>query len=65
MPVASASVGSDGATVSLRLGSPHLADRIYEVRTTIPGADPAVAYYTMNRVPRSKGASVESKIESP
>lgn len=50
--VASAVVAADGKSVRLTLKEPHLADRIYELRTTIPGADPAVAHYTMNRVPK-------------
>jgi glucose/arabinose dehydrogenase len=43
----------DGRTVRLQLREPPLADRIYELRTTLAGADPAVAHYTMNHVPRS------------
>lgn len=49
--VASAAVEGDGTTVHLVLREPLIAGRIYEVRTTIPGADPAVAHYTMNKVP--------------
>lgn len=50
--VASAVVAADGKSVRLTLKEPHLADRIYELHTTLLGADPAVAHYTMNRVPR-------------
>jgi glucose/arabinose dehydrogenase len=50
--VTSATLQPDGRTVRLVIREPLTADRIYEVRTTLPGADPPVAHYTMNRVPR-------------
>lgn len=49
--VASASLESDGRTVLLTLKEPLLGDRIYEIRTSLPGAEPPIAHYTMNRVP--------------
>ncbi|HEV3121448.1 MAG TPA: sugar dehydrogenase [Isosphaeraceae bacterium] len=48
--VESARVSSDGKTVHLKLREAPLADRIYELRTTLP-AQPAVGHYTMNRCP--------------
>ena len=51
LQVRSAAVGPDGKTVLLTLKEPPLADRIYEIRTTLEGAHPFVAHYTMNRVP--------------
>ena len=48
----SAAIAADGRTVRLVLREELIADRIYEVRTTLPDARPAVAHYTMNRVPR-------------
>ena len=50
--VSAAVLEPNGRTVQLSLREPPRGDRIYEVRTTLPGADPAVAHYTMNRVPR-------------
>lgn len=50
--VAAAVLAPDQKSVRLLLKEPHAADRIYELRTTLAGADPAVAHYTMNRVPR-------------
>jgi len=50
--VAAAALRDDGRGVRLTLREPMVVDRIYEVRTTLPGANPAVAHYTMNRVPR-------------
>jgi glucose/arabinose dehydrogenase len=50
--VASAAIEPDGRTVCLTLKEPLIADRIYELRTTLPDAQPAVAHYTMNRVPK-------------
>jgi glucose/arabinose dehydrogenase len=50
--VAGVTRGADGRTVELSLIEPHLADRIYEIRTTLAGANPGVAHYTMNRTPR-------------
>jgi hypothetical protein len=44
--------GGDGRTVWITLREPPRADRIYEIRTTLPDADPFVAHYTMNQVPR-------------
>jgi glucose/arabinose dehydrogenase len=41
-----------GADVQLHLREPLIADRIYEVRVDLPGANPAVGHYTMNRVPK-------------
>jgi hypothetical protein len=52
--VTAADVAGDGRTVRLVLREPLIPDRIYEIRTTIAGADPAVAHYTMNRVPKGK-----------
>ncbi|MFO0951760.1 MAG: sugar dehydrogenase [Isosphaeraceae bacterium] len=49
--VATARVEGDDLTVRLTLREPHLEGRIYEVRTTLPGAEPPVGHYTMNRVP--------------
>jgi glucose/arabinose dehydrogenase len=51
--VAKATLADDGRTVNLTLQEPLIADRIYEVRTTLP-ADPNVGHYTMNRVPKQK-----------
>jgi hypothetical protein len=48
--VESAQVFSDGKTVHLKVREAPLADRIYELRTTLP-AQPAVGHYTMNRCP--------------
>ena len=50
--VNSAVLQPDGRTVRLVVLEPLIADRIYEIRTTLPSADPPVAHYTMNRVPR-------------
>jgi hypothetical protein len=50
--VASARLENDGRTVRLTLKEPPHADRIYEIRTTLPDADPAVAHYTMNHTPK-------------
>ena len=50
--VTSAVLAPDGKSVRLMLKEPHLADRIYEVHATLPVADPAVAHYTMNRIPK-------------
>ena len=50
--VTAATIDPDGRTVRLALREPHLADRIYEIRTTLPDADPALAHYTMNVAPR-------------
>ncbi len=41
-------------TVHLTIKEPPIADRIYEIRTTLPDANPAVAHYTMNHVPGSR-----------
>jgi hypothetical protein len=49
-----------GRTVRLVLKEPLVADRIYEVRTSLRGADPAVAHYTMNRTPKPATARAES-----
>jgi hypothetical protein len=51
--VRSVELQPDGRAARLVVREPLLADRIYEVRTTIDGADPAVAHYTMNKVPGS------------
>jgi glucose/arabinose dehydrogenase len=50
--VNSAVLQPDGRTVRLVVREPLIADRIYEIRTSLPSADPPVAHYTMNRVPR-------------
>lgn len=50
--VSAASLDADGRTVRLSLKEPLIADRIYEIRTTLPQANPATCHYTMNRVPR-------------
>lgn len=50
--VAGVEVAPDGRSVRLKLGESIIPDRIYEVRTTLEGASPAVGHYTMNRVPR-------------
>ena len=50
--VTSATLDADGRTLHLSLKEAPLADRIYEIRTTLPDADPPVAHYTMNRAPR-------------
>ncbi len=50
--VASAAVESDGRTVVLALKEPWVADRIYEIRTTLANANPGIAHYTMNRIPK-------------
>jgi hypothetical protein len=50
--VSAALLQNDGRTVQLRLREPPRADRVYEIRTTLPGAEPAVAHYTMNHVPQ-------------
>ena len=43
--------GDDPDSVRLTLIEPHCADRIYEIRADLPGLEPDVAHYTMNRVP--------------
>jgi hypothetical protein len=48
--VAAARFEPDGKSVRLAIKEPLIADRIYEVRTTLAGAEPAVAHYTMNRL---------------
>jgi hypothetical protein len=48
--VDSAQVSGDGKTVRLKVREAPLADRIYELRTTLP-AQPAMGHYTMNRCP--------------
>ncbi|WP_406699860.1 hypothetical protein V5E97_13525 [Singulisphaera sp. Ch08] len=53
MHVAKATLGPDGRTVRLSLKEPLIPDRIYEVRTTLPDANPGTCHYTMNRVPRN------------
>lgn len=42
----------DGRTLRLTLREPLIPDRIYELRANLAGADPPIAHYTMNRVPR-------------
>jgi hypothetical protein len=49
--VTSAEILGDGRTVRLVTREPLIPDRIYEVRTTLDGARPAVGHYTMTRVP--------------
>jgi glucose/arabinose dehydrogenase len=39
-------------TVRLVVREPIVPDRIYELRSLLPGANPSIAHYTMNRVPR-------------
>jgi glucose/arabinose dehydrogenase len=51
--VTAAVVSDDTRRVRLTIQEPPVADRIYEIRTTIAGADPSVAHYTMNRVPKA------------
>jgi hypothetical protein len=41
----------DGGSVRLVLREPIVPDRIYEVRADLPGMDPNIGHYTMNRVP--------------
>lgn len=43
----------NGRTVRLFVREPMTADRIYEIQTRLPSANPAIAHYTMNRVPRN------------
>jgi glucose/arabinose dehydrogenase len=50
--VRTATLADDGRTVLLEMKEPALADRIYEIKTTLPEARPDVAHYTMNHVPR-------------
>jgi glucose/arabinose dehydrogenase len=54
--VEAAELASDGRSVRLKLREPLIPDRIYEIRTDLADADPPVAHYTMNRVPRGIGA---------
>ena len=49
--VASVRLAPDGRRVRLVLSEPLIPDRIYELRVNLPGADPDIAHYTMNRVP--------------
>jgi glucose/arabinose dehydrogenase len=51
--VTSATLATDGRTVNLQLKEPHLADRIYEVRTTF-AAEPSTGHYTMNHVAKTR-----------
>jgi glucose/arabinose dehydrogenase len=53
--VSGVEVGRGGRTVRLVVREPMVPGRIYEIRTTLPGAEPAVAHYTMNRVPGVPG----------
>ncbi|MBX6314272.1 MAG: sugar dehydrogenase [Isosphaeraceae bacterium] len=41
-----------GESVRITLQEPLIPDRIYEIRVDLPGANPAMAHYTMNRVPK-------------
>ena len=41
-----------------------IPDRIYELRTNLADAHPAVAHYTMNRVPRPEGEPRPSPVET-
>jgi hypothetical protein len=50
--VTAATLAPDGRTVLLTLKEPPLGDRIYEIKTTLAAANPAVAHYTMNHPPR-------------
>ncbi len=54
--VASVRLAPDGRRVRLVLSEPLIPDRIYELRVDLPGADPDIAHYTMNRVPEIEGA---------
>jgi glucose/arabinose dehydrogenase len=51
--VTSAALMADSRTLHLTLQEPLIADRIYEIRTTLP-ADPAIGHYTMSRVPGTR-----------
>jgi hypothetical protein len=50
LQVTSATLAPDGRTVRLKIKESPLADRIYEIRTTLDNANPAVAHYTMNHI---------------
>lgn len=49
--VAAATLQPDPSVVRLSLKEPWVADRIYELRTTLPHAQPDTAHYTMNHAP--------------
>ncbi|RUL88562.1 PQQ-dependent sugar dehydrogenase [Tautonia sociabilis] len=51
LSVAAVEPGADPASVRLRVREPMIPGRIYEIRADLPGAEPDVAHYTMNRVP--------------
>jgi hypothetical protein len=52
--VRAAVLQGDGRTVHLDLKEALRADRIYEIRTTLAGAEPSVAHYTMNHLPEAR-----------
>ncbi len=52
LQIESAALEPDGPTVRLTVGEAMIPDRIYELRTNLADAHPAVAHDTMNRVPR-------------
>ena len=51
LSVASVDPGDDARSVRLTLSEPPIPGRIYEIRADLPGAEPDIAHYTMNRVP--------------
>jgi hypothetical protein len=42
------------------LREPLIPGRIYEIRADLPGVEPDIAHYTMNRVP-----PIEKDVEEP
>jgi hypothetical protein len=52
--------GTDPRSVRLRLREPLIPGRIYEIRADLPGVEPDIAHYTMNRVP-----PIEKDVEEP
>ncbi len=63
LSIEAATLEPDGKTVRLRVGGPMIPDRIYELQTHLADAHPAVAHYTMNRVPRPEGEPRPSPVE--
>ena len=63
LPIEAASLEPDGKSVRLAVGGPMIPDRIYELRTNLADSHPAVAHYTMNRVPRAEGEPRPSPVE--
>jgi glucose/arabinose dehydrogenase len=51
LSVARVEEGDGPRTVRLTLREPLIPGRIYEIRADLPGAEPDIAHYTMNRVP--------------